>query len=202
MKKLLLLLFVLCGFLSVNAQTPYVVGTDFLEQEKQAHIKLYSTYATTMGRGLNIDTLAKYVSKYIERNPTPSHINTMALGYQAYDTLWLESVHIIVSCDSSEIYFPSSNEIPEYWYYHLSYLGIDADSVDFENSDGNDIIYFPQNIYAWNAGPQNYTGTNYMSHDHPDSRFRLKKNSHFQLYWIKEDNKFIITRKEWNDYNY
>jgi hypothetical protein len=132
----------------------------------------------------------------------PTHIPVWSIGSDREDTLSFHSHLVTVWFDESEVWFPPVDSIPEGWYYHFSYHGIDADTINFADVDTLDIIYFPDSVYYYNSGLQTYTATNYLSADHPEQGFRLTKHSHFQLYWIKEDERFIITRKPWSYYDY
>jgi hypothetical protein len=141
-------------------------------------------------------------SVYLQIQTKPPFIPVWSIGSDREDTLSFYSHLVTVWFDETELWFPPKDSIPDGWYYHISYHGVDTDTMNFEAVDALDVIYFPDSVYFWDSGPQTYRASNYMSADHPDSKFKLMKHCHFQLYWIKEDQRFIITRNKWSDYDY
>jgi hypothetical protein len=141
-------------------------------------------------------------SVYLQIQTKAPFIPVWSIGSDREDTLSFYSHLVTVWFDETEIWFPPKDSIPDGWYYHFTYHGIDADTINFVDVDTLDTIYFPDSIWGFSAANNTWSVSNYMSSTHPNRNFQIKKDSHFQAYFILPEKRWVIQRREWYEYDY
>ena len=132
----------------------------------------------------------------------PTHIPVWSIGSDRQDTLDFYSHLVTIWFDDTEVWFPPRDSIPDDWYYHFTYHGIDTDTINFESIDNNQTVYFPDTIWVFTEANATWISSNFMSHNHPNKNFQIKEHSHFQTYFIRPINRWVLQRKEWYEYDY
>jgi hypothetical protein len=140
-------------------------------------------------------------SVYYQIQTKPPFIPMWFIGSDREDTLSFYSHLVTVWFDETELWFPPNDSIPDGWYYHFTFHGMDTDTLNFAAVDAINTVYFPDNVWVKNATDE-WTVSNYLSSDHPNSNFKIKPMQSFQLYFIRPENRWLLQRREWQEYDY
>lgn len=129
----------------------------------------------------------------------PDFIKARSSGNSLFDTLRSDAFFYNILRDSVELYLTDFDTLfKSNVTFQITFFGADDPDSLFVH-DATSIIYFSDTVLA-------YTGTtyysNYLSHNHPSTYFRITPLTTFQLYWIQEEKKYYVTKKDAHEYNY
>ncbi|MCR9064489.1 MAG: hypothetical protein NXI00_11020 [Cytophagales bacterium] len=130
----------------------------------------------------------------------PDYIPARSSGNSYFDTLRANFFFYNILKDSLELKLTDFDTLfKSNVTFNILFFGSDHSDSLFVH-DSTSILYFSDTVYAYAGG--NLFKSNYLSSDHSLSYFRISPFQAFQLYWVRDERKYYITKKPSYEFNY